>query len=64
MYFKCANDLEDFITPHLNSLNDGSFEINIGDNKKPQQKGNRKKTVEKGTTKWNTFDLNLKYFIP
>jgi len=48
VYYKCANDLEDFITTHLNALNDGSFEINIGDNKRPQQKGSRKKTVEKG----------------
>lgn len=25
VYFKCANDLEDYITPHLNALNEGNF---------------------------------------
>jgi histone acetyltransferase len=48
IYFKCANDLEDHINPYLNSLNDGTFEVNPGENKRPQQKGSRKKTVDKG----------------
>lgn len=48
VYYKCANELEEFITPHLNALNNGTLEITFLENKRPQQKGNRKKTTEKG----------------
>lgn len=46
IYYKCANDLEDFIIPHLNALKDGSLEVNIPDFRRGQ-KVNRKKVSEK-----------------
>lgn len=49
VYFKCANDLQDFIEPHLHALKEGTLKISPPDMKKPQSKGGRKKTVEKGT---------------
>lgn len=48
MYFKYANELEDYILPHLNALKDGSLEINMPDFRRNQNKNARsKKTLEK-----------------
>lgn len=31
VYYKCANELEEFISPHLNNLKEGSLEVHMPD---------------------------------
>lgn len=45
VYFKCANELEDYIKPHLNSFIDGTLEINEMISKKMNHLNNGKKKI-------------------
>ena len=50
VYFKCASELEDYITPHLNNLKEGKTDALFSEKRLAGGK-NKKKTIEKKTKK-------------
>ena len=50
VYIKCANELEEYIRPHLESLKEGKSEALVHE-KRGAGKVNKKKTMEKKTKK-------------
>ena len=44
VYYKCANELEEYLKPHLESLKEGTLDISLGENRKSMGKTNKKKS--------------------
>lgn len=61
VYYKCANELEEYIRPQLEALKDGTLEINLGESKRTLGKS-KKKGIEK-RNKWYYLSLLIIYFI-